>query len=37
MTVQCEANLDCDPDCLAYGGLGYVSIDIEELSQELPS
>jgi hypothetical protein len=37
VTVQCEANLDCDPDCLNCGGLGYISIDIEELSKDLPS
>jgi hypothetical protein len=37
VTVQCEGNLDCDPDCLSCEGLGYISIDIEELSKDLPS
>jgi hypothetical protein len=37
VNVQCAANVDCDPDCLSCGGLGYISIDIEELSKELPS
>ena len=36
VNVQCAANLDCDPDCLSCGGLGYMSIDIEEMSKELP-
>jgi hypothetical protein len=36
VNVPCEANTDCDPDCLSCGGLGYTTIDIEELSKELP-
>ena len=37
VNVQCEVNLDCDPGCLTCGGLGYVSIDIEELSKDSSS
>ena len=37
VNVPCEANLDCDPNCLSCGGLGYISIDIETLSKEFPS
>jgi hypothetical protein len=36
VNVQCAANVDCDPDCHSCGGLGYMSIDIEEMSKELP-
>lgn len=37
VNVPCEANTDCDPDCLTCGGLGYIVIDIEELSKDSPS
>ena len=37
VNVPCEANTDCDPDCLTCGGLGNTTIDIEELSKDSPS
>ena len=37
VNVPCVAKIDCDPDCFACGGLGYIVTDIEELSKDSPS